>query len=101
MDSTFNANPVGIKGKFEDSEVNLTAKIKTASPDDKQRLDDYRLLKNIGDSRDIVQQGAIHSPDGSHQIPTELTFRRVRNAVGGVDVTCFVPCLGADAVKPE
>ena len=101
MDSTFNANPVGIKGTFENTDVNLSAKMKHASPDDKQREEDDLLLKNIGDSRDIIQQGAIHSPDGSHRIPTELVFRRTRNANGGVDVTCFVPCLGADAVKPE
>lgn len=58
-----------------------------------QRIDDDRLIPNIGDERVMVQQGRIHSPDGETSIATELRFIRRRNKNGGVDVECHIPPL--------
>ena len=81
-------------GKMEKMTVPMTAKFDGVDPILEQLSEDDRLLKVEGDSRSMVQQGKITSPDGETTIDTDLTFIRTRNKTGGVDVICQVPSLG-------
>ena len=85
------SQPVNVQ--MEQTTVKARAEMSLCPPDDKQRLDDDRMIPNIGDRREIFQNGAIHSPDGETSFPVRLQFIRTRNNNGGVDVRCIVPAL--------
>lgn len=85
-----------VKGKLEQMEVPLTARFTECEPFLQMDKDDAEQLKNVGDSRVMIQKGKIHSPDGETVINTDLKFIRTRNSRGGIDVICEVPSLGFD-----
>lgn len=82
-----------IKVQAEQTTFNARAEVAKCAPDEQQHIDDDRLIPNIGDRREIFQDGNIHSPDGETYIPVTLQFIRTRNKNGGVDVLCVVPAL--------
>jgi hypothetical protein len=89
-----------IKVQAEQSTMNARAVMPRMAPDEQQRLDDDRLIPNIGDKREMFQDGTIHSPDGETSIPTRLQFIRTRNEKGGVDCLCIVPALPLTGENP-
>ena len=88
----------GVTGKFEESVVPMNASVGVGEPSEIQEAEDKKLLKSEGDSYTRVQKGKIYSGDGETGIECDLTFTRTRNAKGGIDVVCTVPCL---ATLPE
>lgn len=83
----------GVQGQFEQTTVPLSADIAKADPVLQQIIDDDRLLKNVGDSRTMIQKGSIVSPDGETKIECDITFIRTRNKTGGVDVKGIIPAF--------
>lgn len=90
-DKTVIVQPV--QAQFENTKVPLVGEMSLADPSLQQTMDDERLIPNIGDSREMKQQGTIYAPDGITKIHCELTLKRIRNKDMGVDVICIVPCL--------
>lgn len=84
-----------ISGEFEASHQKMVGDFAQCDPSLQQQKDDEELLKNIGDSYTRIQKGTIYSSDGETKIPVDLTFTRIRNKKGGVDVVCTIPCLAA------
>lgn len=89
-----------IKVQAEQSGFNARAEVITCSPDEQQKIDDDRLIPNVGDTREFETQGTIHSPDGESNIPCRNVFTRTRNKNGGVDVLCMVHAFGVGATNP-
>jgi len=89
-----------VSGQFEEKIVPLNADFGVGDPSLQQEKDDKELLKNIGDSYSRVQKGMIYSSDGETKIPVDLTFTRIRNKNGGIDVVCQIPCLGMTPEAP-
>ena len=56
---------------------------------EQQLKTDEEVLKNVGDSRTVIQEGSIKLSDG-RVIPTEIQAIRTRNENGGTDVTIKV-----------
>ena len=84
---------VKVTAQFENTQVPLRAEIKSQDPVAQQILDDDELIPEVGDTREMVQQGSIVSPDGSQVIKTPLYITRRREANHGVSVTVVVPPL--------
>lgn len=89
-----------IKGRFEQTQKDLAADFKFTDPEQKQIDDDNRLLKSVGDSRTMTQDGKFIAPDGVTVVETPLHFIRTRNKNGGVDVICVVPAMALTGAMP-
>lgn len=96
-----NSTRVGVRADFEHgTNIGVQADVAPLTSQEQrdlatqQRLDDDRLIPNVGDMRVIETMGHIHSPDGETSIPTPLKFHRIRNKNLGVDVQCHIPSLG-------
>lgn len=89
-----------IKGQFEQTQKDLAADFKYTAPEEQQIDDDNRLLKDVGDSRTMTQDGKLIAPDGVTVIETPLHFIRTRNKNGGVDVACVVPAMTLRGAMP-
>lgn len=92
---------IPVQAQFEQTKVPMRGEFKTADPVQQQIDDDNRLIPNVGDYRDMIQDGKFISPDGETIIPTKLTFRRIRNKTGGVDVVCMVPAFSMTGKEGE
>ena len=88
----------GVTGQFEESLVPMNAEMVVGEPSEIQEAEDKALLKVEGDCYTRTQKGTIYSGDGETKIECDLQFTRTRNAKGGIDVICVVPCL---ATLPE
>lgn len=89
-----------VSGQFEEMIVPMDADIIAGDPSLQQEQDDQKLLKNTGDSYSRIQKGTIMSSDGETVIPVDLTFIRIRNSRGGIDVICQIPPLGMTPDTP-
>lgn len=99
MDNTVKSgNLVGMTMQMEQTTFQAKADIIVCDPEKQMNDDDNALIPEVGQQRVLKRQGKIGAPDGETFIETELTFVRTRNAQGGVDVNCIIPCL---ALTPE
>lgn len=87
-----------ISGQIEEMVVPMEADIIACDPSLQQIKDDADLLKVPGDFYQRTTKGSIISSDGETKIAVDLLITRKRNANGGIDVDCQVPCL---AMTPE
>lgn len=53
---------------------------------------DDALIPNVGDFRKVVQKGTVKTGNAVKEI--DITFKRVRNQQGGVDVVAELPSFG-------
>lgn len=84
-------------GQFENTQVGMRGEFLKCDPSLQQEKDDKDLLLKEGDSYTRVQKGSIVSSDGETKIDVDLMFTRKRNANGGVDVVCTIPCLASNS----